>query len=171
MANVHEAIQYVLREEDATLSGVITDDSGGRTRFGIAEKFHPELNNSLFYDSMGSVAAQKVAESIYEREYCEPLCIPEIASQEIANKLLSLGVNCGITKAAKMLQDALAVPGDGRIGPITLDAIDHAAASGYATQQVMHRLREIAVLHYEDVIKKNPAMARFEHGWLRRAKA
>ena len=37
-----KAIEIVLRNEDATLSGEITNDAGGRTRWGIAEKYNPE---------------------------------------------------------------------------------------------------------------------------------
>jgi lysozyme family protein len=167
MADVEAAIQYVLHQEDATLSGVVTQTADGkRTRFGIDEHFHPELASCLFYDSMGSMAALKIAEGIYARQYCDPLCIAEISDQQVANKLLSLGVNCGIGPAAKMLQDALEVPGDGRIGPLTLDALDRAQPS-----VVLSRVRELAVEHYEDLIHKDQSLAVFRTGWLRRAEA
>ncbi len=167
MANVIAAISYVLKFEDATLSGVITHTPDGkRTRFGIDEHFHPELTNCLFYDSMGSMAALKIAEGLYEKSYCEPLCIAEICNQEIADKLLSLGVNCGTHTAAKMLQEALAVEGDGRIGPITLDKLDRADPAAVIT-----KLKELAWKHYEDVVRKNPTLAIYRKGWLRRAEA
>jgi lysozyme family protein len=167
MADVNAAIQYVLRQEDVTMSGVITHTADGmRTRWGIDEHFHPELKNCLFYDSMGSIAALRVAEGIYTKQYCEPLCIAQIPHQEIANKLLSLGVNCGVSTAAKMLQEALEVRGDGRIGPITLDALDRGAPS-----VVISRLRELAVEHYEELIRKNSSLAIYRGGWLRRAEA
>lgn len=167
MADVNAAIQYVLRQEDATMSGVITRAVDGmRTRWGIDEHFHPELKNCLFYDSMGSIAALRVAESIYTKQYCEPLCIAEIPDQEIANKLLSLGVNCGVGTAAKMLQEALEVMGDGRIGPITLDALDRAEPG-----LILGRLRELAAEHYEELIRNNSSLAIYRTGWLRRAEA
>jgi lysozyme family protein len=167
MANIQTAIQYVLRWEDATLSGIVTrTPDGKRTRFGIDEHFHPELSNCLFYDSMGATAALKIAEGIYDRCYCQPLCLGDFLNQDIANKVLSLGVNCGVGTAAKMLQQVLEVEGDGRIGPITLDKLDRADAA-----MVLDRLRALAESHYERIIQHYPELAINRAGWLRRAEA
>lgn len=167
MADLRVAIDYALKFEDATLSGVITrTPDGKRTRFGIDEHFHPELTNCLFYSSMGSMAALQVAIGIYDRDYCEPLCIEQIVSQEVANKLLSLGVNFGVIAAAKMLQDILGVSGDGRIGPITLDRLDRANA-----QSVLDALKTHAAAHYEWLARENPTLKKYLGGWLRRATA
>lgn len=166
MADVDAAIDYALGWEDSTLSGVVTTDPGGRTRFGIAEKFHPELTNCLYYSSMGSVAALQIAKGIYDLSYCQPLCIAEISNQEIANKLLSLGVNVGVKEASVMLQNAVTVVGDGRIGPLTLHALDLADP-----ERVMADLRFEAEAYYDELIEKNPQDAVYRAGWLRRAKA
>lgn len=166
MANVQAAIDYVLRFEDPTLSGVVTTDPGGRTRFGIAERFHPELTNCLFYSSMGATAALTIAMRIYSDTYAAPLCIADIQSQDVADKLLSLGVNCGVRSASKRLQEAVEVKGDGRIGPITLDALDRADPD-----TVLARLKQLAVEHYEELIRDNPSLAIYRSGWLARARA
>jgi hypothetical protein len=144
MANVDAAIDYVLGWEDATLSGVITTTADGkRTRFGIDEHWHPELTNCLYYSSMG-----------------------QVADQDIANKLLSLGVNVGVVNAAGMLQDAVSVVGDGRIGPLTLHALDLAEP-----EKVLADLRQEAESHYEALVKANPELVVYKAGWLRRAAA
>lgn len=167
MANVEAAIDYVLGWEDATLSGVITTASDGkRTRFGIDEHWHPELTNCLYFGSMGQLAALQIARGIYEANYCQPLCIAEIACQEIANKLLSLGVNVGVLNAAAMLQDAVRVVGDGRIGPLTLHALDLADSD-----KVLEDMRTEAESYYDALIAKNPKLAVYRVGWLRRAAA
>ena len=167
MANVEAAIDYVLSWEDSTLSGVITTaPDGKRTRFGIDEHWHPELSNCLYFSSMGQVAALQIAKGIYDISYCQPLCIAEIAKQEIANKLLSLGVNVGVVNAAKMLQDAVTVVGDGRIGPLTLHALDLADP-----QKVLEDLRGEAENYYDALTAKSPNLAIYWPGWLRRAAA
>lgn len=171
MANVKAAIDYVLGFEDSTLSGVITSrrDNAGHvwlTRFGIDQEYHQDLNNCLFFSSMGSIAALKIAEGIYTKEYADPLCIEYIENQAVANKLLSLGVNCGVATTAKMLQDVLHVTGDGRIGPLTLDAIDRADP-----QEVLSKLRAAAAKHYLALIAANSALAEYKTGWLARAEA
>jgi lysozyme family protein len=167
MANVEAAIDYVLGWEDATLSGVITTaPDGKRTRFGIDEHWHPGLSNSLYFSSMGQVAALHVARGIYELRYCQPLCIAEIANQEIANKLLALGVNVGVVNAARMLQEAVTVVGDGRIGPLTLHALDLAEP-----EKVIEDLRAEAESYYDALIAENPNLTVYRAGWLRRASA
>lgn len=167
MANVEEAIDYVLGWEDATLSGKITSTPDGkRTRFGIDEHWHPELTNCLFYSSMGQVAALQIARGIYDISYCQPLCIAEMMNQEIANKVLSLGVNVGVVSAARMLQDAVTVVGDGRIGPLTLHALDLADP-----EKVLNDLRAEAENYYEALVANNPDLVVYRAGWLRRAEA
>lgn len=167
MANVATAVDYVLHQEDHTLSGVVTRSADGtRTRFGIDEHDHPGLANSLFYTSMGTNAALAVAQRIYLREYADPLSIAEIGNQQIADLLLSLGINCGVRTAAKMLQDALGVNGDGRIGPVTLDALDHCDP-----EVVLRDLRKLAKNHYAELIAANPHLAVYRTGWLRRISA
>jgi lysozyme family protein len=167
MANVDATIDYVLGWEDATLSGVITTAPDGmRTRFGIDEHWHPELTNCLYYSSMGSVAALQIARGIYEISYCGPLCIAEMADQEVANKVLSLGVNVGLVNAARMLQDALTVVGDGRIGPLTLHALDLADP-----HKVLEDLRAEAHSYYDELVAREPDKHIFLAGWLRRASA
>src|SRR5277367_6718404 len=155
MANQDVAIDYVLGWEDSTLSGVITTAADGkRTRFGIDEHWHPELTNCLYFGSMGQVAALQIARGIYEVSYCQPLCIAEIANQEIADKLLSLGVNVGVVTAARMLQDAVTVVGDGRIGPLTLHALDLSDP-----EKVQADLRTEAESYYDALVKAQPDLA------------
>lgn len=166
MADINAAIAYVLTFEDADLSGVITTDSGGRTRFGIAERFHPELTACLFYTSMGSTAALQIAKGIYDISYAEPLCIADIENQAVANKLLSLGVNLGVIEAAKMLQLTLRVNGDGRIGPLTLHALEMARP-----EEVIESLDDMAVAFYHSIVEKDPSKQKYLEGWLKRAEA
>jgi lysozyme family protein len=166
LANLDAAIQYVLGFEDSTLSGKVTVDAGGRTRFGIAEKYHPELHNSLFFTSMGSEAALKIAESIYRGQYADPLCLEQLANQDIANKLLSLAVNVGVQRASLWLQESVRVAGDGRIGPLTLMALGDAPPS-----QVLSDLRQRAEQFYYADVQQHPERKEYLNGWLERARA
>lgn len=168
MADINESINYVLAFEDSTLSGVITINSDGvtHTRFGVDERFHPELVACGFYDDMGSIAALAIARNVYTQHYAAPLSIAEIGNQDIANKLLSLGVNIGVSTAAKMLQLALRVPCDGVIGPKTLFALADANPS-----QVIESVDDQAIAHYHDEVAKDPTKKKYLDGWIRRAQA
>src|SRR5438045_9393302 len=91
MANFEEALVFVLRNEDPHLSGVVTEDSGGRTRFGIAERFHPELGDEFYSGVLES--ALVTAGEIYRAEYWQSIHGEEIKAQAIATKLLNMAVN------------------------------------------------------------------------------
>lgn len=168
MADVNAAIDYTLRWEDESLSGVITtnDDGVTKTRFGIDERFHPELVACGFYSDMGSVAALAIARNVYAQHYAEPLSIAQIGNQEVANKLLSLGVNIGVETAARMLQLAVHVPGDGSIGPKTLFALANANPA-----QVHESLDDQAISHYYSLVAADQSKQKYLDGWLRRAEA
>jgi lysozyme family protein len=167
VADVNKAIDSVLEWEDASLSGVITTaPDGKRTRFGIDEHYHPELSNCLFYSSMGQVAALQIARSIYDLSYCQPLSIAEITDQDVANKLLSLGVNIGVSRASKMLQASVGVAEDGVVGAGTLMALSKATPI-----QVLADLRASAERFYYADVAEHPENQKFLNGWLRRARA
>jgi lysozyme family protein len=68
--------------------------------------------------------------------------------------------------AARLLQDAVTVVGDGRIGPLTLHALDLADPD-----QVLSDLRTEAESYYDELVKTNPSLEVYRAGWLRRAAA
>lgn len=167
------AFAFVMQHEDAARSGKVTVDAGGRTRFGIAEKFHPGLPATFFTGSAGD--ALKVAEEILRRDYWEPMRLSDVTSQNLANKLFDMAVNMGVHQAAIYAQRAvngLASSGprllieDGRIGEQTLAAIN--AADPIALHQL---LCDLSRQHYRHVAALNPAQAPNLSGWLCRADA
>src|SRR6185437_7955591 len=98
MADVLQAVTFVLRQEDSELTGKVTEnktDKGGRTRFGVAEIFHPNLPFLGFYDTLPYKEALQLAYQTYIEEYVNPLQLDKISDQEVANALLSFAVNEG----------------------------------------------------------------------------
>src|SRR5215831_17593978 len=132
MADFKAAFAFVLQHEDSTRSGRVTVDLGGRTRFGIAEKFHPDLPEEFFSGPAEDALAE--AEKIEEREYWDAMRLAEIENQNVANKLFDMGVNLGTRQASFYAQRAMnalvavdaRVAEDGVIGPRTLAAINAA---------------------------------------------
>ncbi|HKR32163.1 MAG TPA: glycosyl hydrolase 108 family protein [Terriglobales bacterium] len=170
MANFDEALVFVLRNEDPHLSGVLTEDSGGRTRFGIAERFHPDLGDD-FYTGPPE-AALRTAREIYRSEYWKPICGDEIEDQRVAAKLLDMAVNMGVRQAIVLCQRAVNASAtfhldeDGALGEQTLAAINECDPA----LLVIH-LREISEDFYQQVAAKRPASQQYLRGWLARAKA
>src|SRR5579864_4087510 len=105
MADFKPAFAFVLLHEDATRSGKVTVDAGGRTRFGIAEKFHPDLPEEFFSGPAEDALAE--AEKIEECEYWDSMRLAEVESQNVANKLFDMGVNMGVRQAAVYAQRAV----------------------------------------------------------------
>src|ERR1044071_8189094 len=91
MSDFKPAFLFTLQHEDATRSGKVTVDAGGRTRFGIAEKFHPDLPDEFFTGPAEDALAE--AETIEEHEYWDALRLDEVEDQNVANKLFDMGVN------------------------------------------------------------------------------
>lgn len=175
MADLMQAEEFVIREEDCTLSGTVTDtpgDAGGKTRFGIASRFHPELVSSGFYSTMSRAEALQIAEQTMVAQYAKPLCIAQIADARLAWSLLSFGVNAGTETAARVMQHAVnAVCGlspvltvDGTIGPKTIEAMNRCGVGWLLSS---FRLKMVA--YYVSICRANATQLEFLCGWLDRA--
>jgi lysozyme family protein len=164
MADFKTAFLFTLQHEDSTRSGKVTVDAGGRTRFGIAEKFHPDLTEEFFTGPAEDALAE--AEKIEEREYWDRMRLGEVESQNVANKLFDMGVNMGVRQASVYAQRAAHVVEDGAIGVKTLAAINAANPTAY-----YQALCELSATHYRHVAAVNPAEAVNLAGWMKRAEA
>jgi len=169
MANFEQALTFVLRNEDPHLSGVVTEDSGGRTRFGIAERFHPDQGAEFYEGPLES--ALEAAGEIYRSEYWRAIRGDEINDQSIATKLLDMAVNMGVRQAIVLCQRALNVSGfrvheDGLFGSRTLAAINLADVALLSAH-----LRECCAAFYQHLAAVRPEAQQYLHGWLARARA
>lgn len=179
MADFKTAFKSTLKfEDDVREPGKVTVDAGGRTRFGIAEKFHRELPDDFFTGPAEEALAD--AEQIDQSAYWDRMRLSEVADQEVANKLFDMAVNMGVHQAAVLAQRAanalsqeiapkgvdMRLAEDGAVGPKTLAAINNLGPARY-----LQYLRELSADFYRHVASINPAQARNLEGWLRRAEA
>jgi lysozyme family protein len=180
MADFKPAFAFVLLHEDPTCSGKVTEDAGGRTRFGIAGKFHPNLPEEFFTGPAEEALAE--AEKIEEQDYWQPMRLAEIENQNVANKLFDMAVNMGVRQAAIYAQRAAnyllgrgagqlqastdRLAEDGRTGEKTLAAINALRPIDYH-----QALCELSEAHYRHVAAINPEQAINLRGWLKRAQA
>lgn len=179
MADPKAAVDFVLRQEDSTLSGIITHtpgDLGGTTRFGLTRANHPELDTLGFFDpSMPASKALPIAEQSYVEGYANPLRIANISSQALATALLSFAVNeegTGVRgKAVQILQEAARSLGatiaeDGAMGPGTIAAINACGPN-----RMLALFCQDQQAHYESIVAANPTQAKFINGWTNRVNA
>jgi lysozyme family protein len=165
-----EAFDFVMQHEDPQRSGAVTVDAGGRTRFGIAQLFHPDLQEDFFTCPAEEAMAQ--AEKIYEREYWRPARLADIGDQSIANKIFDMVVNMGEHQAVRIAQRAINCMGagclaeDGVPGDQTLSAIN--GADAVLLHQMLCALMRDYYLHVATV---KPSQQKYLAGWLKRAEA
>jgi len=188
MALFAPAFDFMMAHEDPARSGLVTTDSGGRTRFGIAARFHPGLPDSFFTGP--ATAALAAARAIYLDDYWTPLRLAEISDQPLANKIFDMAVNMGRRQAALYLQRAAnaaltdqprsaddhglppsavkcaRLAEDGAVGPCTL-ALVNALPSGC----LLELLRRLSRDYYLHIAAADPEQQIYLHGWLRRAAA
>lgn len=164
MADFSPICEWVLRQEDATLSGKIVNlgDGGGLTRYGIAQTKHDNIP-AYFYDCSAGVALA-YAKVIYLKEYWDRFLGDEIFSDEVASCLFSFAVNDGNAREVKMLQQAVGVPVDGMMGPVTLAKVN-AADDG----RLASALRYAQASFYQTLALTRPDIARELPGLLNRA--
>jgi len=105
MSTFAPAFDFVMNHEDPHRTGKVTEDAGGRTRFGIAQKFHPELPEEFFTGPAED--ALKRAEEIMRRDYWQSMRLDEINNQNVANKLFDMAVNMGVHQAGVYAQRAV----------------------------------------------------------------
>jgi lysozyme family protein len=163
MADFNVAFAYLMKWEDDGLTGRVTKDDGGRTRFGIAERYHPDLTQTGFYDLMPKDDAVLLAKETYERGEWHAMQGGKILSQELANKMLSLGVDLGMLAVIRWAQEAVDVTVDGQAGPQTIAAWNKHAGAAF------HAISIDAEAHYRHRADVDPADQKYLHGpnaWL-----
>ena len=170
MANFEEALTFVLRNEDPHLSGIVTEDSGGRTRFGIAERFHPELGDG-FYNASPEMALE-IAREIYRSQYWRAIRGDEIDDQHVATKLLDMAVNMGVRQAVVLCQRAVngilatGLLEDGAFGQQTLQDVNQCKP-----ELLLEQLRDVCSAFYQHLAAVRPEAQVYLRGWLSRARA
>lgn len=144
------SLEAVLRMEDPQLSGVVTRDSGGVTRWGISQRTYPA-------EDIVNMPLDK-AKILYHQDYwlpasCDawkwPLCL----------FVFDAAVNQGVGAALTMLQQEAGVAVDGRVGARTVLAIQAKEPVEFAALYLARRCRRyMGTKGFDDYGK----------GWLKR---
>jgi lysozyme family protein len=181
MADTATAVQFVLRQEDSRLTGAITTlkgDRGGRTRFGLAERFHPDLVKSGYYDIgedgepvVPHDEALAIADQFTRSSMRSPLSLDRIESQDVANRLLSFAINEGPAEGIAVAQKACNALGcslgvDGKLGPATLKALNSLDPEKWIAANRIQQEN-----FYRHLVQVRPEMAHLLNGLLNRADA
>lgn len=162
-----DLIDEIIRREGGDKETNDPLDSGGRTKYGISERAHPEAwaDGTVTYPE---------ARNIYEKIYilAEKFhLLPEFLKHQVVDH----GVPSGPDTSARILQQVLGVPVDGNIGPATLAAVASYPDGKLFGVEVPGRVllnlafRDARILHYATIAKRRPKDLKYLLGWIKRA--
>ena len=154
-----EIIEEILRREGGYTNHPA--DKGGPTNFGITQEVLSSWRKRPV--SLDEVKAldKNEARTIYKARYIDPFSF--VTGPKLRALVIDAGVNHGVSRATKWLQEALGVEPDGVVGPKTERAMQ------MAQSQIVYRvfLRR-RIVFYGQIIKNDPSQAVFAEGWMRR---
>lgn len=161
MSRFDECLQFVLQRE-----GGFSDhpnDKGGATNQGITQKTYDAYRTSN-RRSVEFIDDREVRD-IYRASYwipakCGILPVP------VDLVVFDSAVNHGVSRSAKLLQEAAGVVVDGSVGPVTIDAIKE-----MEPVELAEDLIDLRRAFYSRIVNSNPSQKIFLNGWNNRMNA
>lgn len=150
------AVRQVLAREGGDKLTNDPSDRGGLTRYGISKRAYPDLDIQALTESQ--------AIAIYKRDYWDSLKLDDVRAPDVAAAIFDTGVNMGVQWAARLAQSTAGVAVDGKIGPVSIGAINRTDPQIFLILFVLARVER-----YSAICDKDPGQKKFLHGWIRRA--
>jgi lysozyme family protein len=135
---------------------VVTDsrDPGGVTKFGISQRAYPTLDiRNLTYEQ---------AYAIYKRDYLEGPKI-SLLPQPLQTSVFDFAAHSGVGVAISTLQRIVGTKQDGKIGPLTLEAL-----SVHKSDDINKAYNKLRILFLARQVQQNPSKLYALGGWLNR---
>lgn len=115
------------------------NDPGGATNRGITlSTFRQTLKPKATVDDLKKLTIDQ-AVHIYKKNYWDKLSCDQLPSGVDA-VTYDFGINSGVYRSATYLQEILGVPGDGKIGPLTIKTCEEADPSEVVNRMCDDRL-------------------------------
>jgi lysozyme family protein len=138
------------------------DDPGGETNHGVTKAAWAEYLGRDIQDGEMKALTLEEVEPFYKARYWDVNKCDELPAG-VDYVVFDFGVNAGIKRAAKFLQQALGVEADGSIGEGTVEACMNSDV-----QSLIKAFSEVKDNFYRGLVEKNPHQEKFLHGWLNR---
>lgn len=118
-----------------------SEDRGGPTKYGITIPALSAWRHAPVVASDIAVLTEQEARVIYEMEYIQKPGFEAIDDDPLRGLLVDSAVNHGPATAIKWLQSVLGVPPDGKIGPVTLKALEESYSWAVYYSVLSERIR------------------------------
>ena len=143
------------------------DDKGGPTNMGITQATLAQWRGHPVTADDVQDLTEEEAFDIYESEYWIKPRICDLGLSEVLEGMVfDAAVNHGVSRAIKMLQDALGLTADGVIGQMTIAAAQDTDSITLGSLYMGERVE-----FHGAIISNNHSQAQFALGWARRCKA
>jgi len=156
-----KAIRLVLEHEGGFVNH--KDDRGGATNFGITEETLGRWRRSPVNEEDVKDLTTVEAKEIYKAYYWDPIQLDSFKDEILAAIVFDQAVNRGVYRAATDLQKLVGVKADGKVGPVSLAAVNAVNPKVLALDYI-----KAAQLHYAKIVKNNPSQRVFIVGWIKR---
>jgi len=159
--NIKQLIDDILRREGGFVDHAA--DRGGATNYGITQETLANWRSrSVSVDEVRDLTEDEARE-IYAARYVVEPRFSDIEDEDLAALVVDCAVNHGPTRAARWLQKAAGVTTDGKVGPITLEAVNSQDGMDLYCAVLAERCR-----FYGRLITRVPSQAAFAAGWANR---
>lgn len=182
-------------EAEINEGGYVNDslDQGGETYRGITRRFHPDWAGWRLIETHKTASPANFTQrldndkqlyqlvlKVYRHSYWKPIRGADIPNQHIANKVFDTGINQGVTRSIRYLQDSLNllnrneksygdIEVDGKMGDTTLATLDQFLRLEEGHPDYL--LKSMAIMQgtfYIEIMHRKPSQRRFARGWLNR---
>ena len=186
MAEYQTAYDKLLAHE----GGYVNDpaDSGGETYKGVARRHHPDWSGWSRIDRAKGQSGfpgkleddsvlQRQVSGFYKKHYWDRIKGDDLPDQSIAEEVFDTGVNMGMRRAARFLQESInlldrnqaeGLVVDGKVGSKTIQALKKSLQGDQSNYFVLLLLNVFQGYRYIEVLRLNPKNERFTRGWLKR---
>jgi len=182
MADFNEAFNATMGHEGGYVND--PDDAGGETYRGIARKYNPSWSGWNLIDdtkpNINNASLDPYVREFYEAQYWDVNRLDDFDDQDVANEMFDTGVNMGIGRAGKFLQECLNYLNrngslfddlvvDGKIGPASLAGLNEIESNG-DSEILLIMLNVCQGRHYMEYMTKSPTQEKYARGWFKRVK-
>ena len=189
MANFTEAYQQTSAHEGGYVNDSV--DRGGETYRGISRVHHPGWNGWDRIDALKAEAGfpglladasnlQASVKSFYKQKYWDKFLGDDISSQQIAMELYDTGVNMGVRRSVRFLQNGLNLLNrnqknyqdlivDGWLGQQSLDVLVKYLRLDGNSNALLKLMNIQQGARYVGIMEHDSTQEKYARGWLKRA--
>lgn len=154
--NWDTALAHILKYEGGYVNHPA--DPGGMTNLGVTKRVWEEWTGKPATEADMRALTPAMVAPLYKKRYWDAVCGDELPSG-VDLCVVDCAVNAGVGRAAQLLQQAVGVTVDGKIGPKTL-----AAVTAMPADKVIEKFCDLREAHYKSL----PTFATFGKGWMNR---